>query len=162
RNPKQRPLRRRRGRRRPDAGARRRAVRKPLRRGRAPRDGARLRRRARRVSAGPFPARRAGPLSRAGPGAPRSSARPLRSRCPPGIPKQLVNTSVFDAIAKRDVLLHHPFESFGPVADFVYRAAGDPDVLAIKQTLYRTTPDSPLAESLVSAAKAGKEVTVLI
>ena len=80
----------------------------------------------------------------------------------PGIPKQLVNTSVFDAIAKRDVLLHHPFESFGPVADFVYRAAGDPDVLAIKQTLYRTTPDSPLAESLVSAAKAGKEVTVLI
>ena len=80
----------------------------------------------------------------------------------PGIPKQLVNTSLFDAIAKRDVLLHHPFESFAPVADFVYRAAHDPDVLAIKQTLYRTTPDSPIAESLVSAAKAGKEVTVLI
>lgn len=80
----------------------------------------------------------------------------------PGIPKQLVNTGIFDAIAKRDVLLHHPYESFGPVADFVYRAAGDPDVLAIKQTLYRTTPDSTLVESLVSAAKAGKEVTVLI
>jgi polyphosphate kinase len=80
----------------------------------------------------------------------------------PSIPKALVKTNIFAAIAKQDILLHHPFESFAPVVDFVYRAASDPDVLAIKQTLYRTTPDSPLAESLVSAAKAGKEVTVLI
>ncbi|HEX7081732.1 MAG TPA: polyphosphate kinase 1 [Gammaproteobacteria bacterium] len=80
----------------------------------------------------------------------------------PGIPKQLVNVNPFEAIAKADVLLHHPYESFSPVADFVYRAANDPDVLAIKETLYRTTPDSTLVESLVSAAKAGKEVTVLI
>jgi polyphosphate kinase len=80
----------------------------------------------------------------------------------PGMPKQLENANIFEAIAKRDILLHHPFESFAPVADFLYRAATDPDVLAIKQTLYRTTPDSPLAESLVSAAKSGKEVTVLI
>jgi polyphosphate kinase len=80
----------------------------------------------------------------------------------PGVPKELVNTNIFAAIDKRDILLHHPFESFTPVLDFVSRAANDPDVLAIKQTLYRTTPDSPLIESLVSAAKAGKEVTVMI
>jgi polyphosphate kinase len=80
----------------------------------------------------------------------------------PGMPKELVNKNLFEAIAARDILLHHPFESFTPVVDFVYRAANDPDVLAIKQTLYRTTPDSPLIESLVSAAKAGKEVTVMI
>lgn len=80
----------------------------------------------------------------------------------PSVPKEFVNANPFQAIAKRNILLHHPFESFGPVMDFVYRAANDPDVLAIKQTLYRTTPDSPIVESLVSAAKAGKEVTVMI
>ncbi len=80
----------------------------------------------------------------------------------PGVPKALLSSNIFEAMAERDILLHHPFESFSPVMDFVYRAASDPDVLAIKQTLYRTTPDSPLIESLVSAAKAGKEVTVMI
>jgi len=80
----------------------------------------------------------------------------------PGLPKALVNVNPFDEIAKHDLLLHHPYESFTPVMDFVSRAATDPAVLAIKQTLYRTTPDSPLVESLVSAAKSGKEVTVMI
>ncbi len=79
-----------------------------------------------------------------------------------GLPKQLLKSSLFEVFSKEDVLLHHPYESFAPVIDFVHRAATDPNVLAIKQTLYRTTPDSPIVASLVSAARAGKEVTVMI
>jgi polyphosphate kinase len=70
--------------------------------------------------------------------------------------------SLFAAIADRDILLHHPFESFGPVIDFVGRAAQDPDVLALKITLYRTEAESPIVDSLMRAALAGKEVTVSI
>lgn len=69
---------------------------------------------------------------------------------------------VFDAIAQRDHLLHHPYQSFQPVIDFLTAAAHDPNVVAIKQTIYRTGEDSELMGLLVAAAKAGKEVTVIV
>ncbi|HKJ96045.1 MAG TPA: polyphosphate kinase 1 [Gammaproteobacteria bacterium] len=81
----------------------------------------------------------------------------------PGLPSRLAHASdLFKVLRDRDVLLHHPFESFAPVVEFVRQAANDPDVLAIKQTLYRTGPDSVLVDHLVAAARAGKEVTVVI
>ena len=69
---------------------------------------------------------------------------------------------LFAEIRARDVLLHHPFDSFLPVIDFVRRAGSDPKVLAIKQTLYRTGPNSAVVDALVEAARAGKEVTVVV
>ena len=71
-------------------------------------------------------------------------------------------TRIFEAIASGDILLHHPYQSFAPVLDFVHQAAADPDVLAIKQTLYRTGAESSLVDTLVTAARAGKEVTVCV
>lgn len=69
---------------------------------------------------------------------------------------------MFSALRKRDVLLHHPYESFEPFLDFVDQAAHDPKVLAIKLTLYRVSGNSPLIRSLVSAAESGKQVTVVV
>ncbi len=81
----------------------------------------------------------------------------------PGMPQRLSHaTDIFQTLHKGDLLLHHPFESFVPVIDFLRQAAVDSKVLAIKQTLYRTGPDSAVVDALVLAARAGKEVTVVI
>ena len=81
----------------------------------------------------------------------------------PGVPERLgMGVDMFAAVRTGDVLLHHPFEAFGPVADFIKQAAADPHVLAIKQTLYRTGTDSVIVQALTEAAQTGKDVTVII
>lgn len=72
------------------------------------------------------------------------------------------DVDLFASIKKHDYLLHHPFESFGPIIDLIKQAAADGSVLAIKQTLYRTGASSPIVDALVAAAHAGKEVTVVV
>jgi len=81
----------------------------------------------------------------------------------PGLPKVLTKRyDIFAAIRKQDVLVHHPFQSFSPVVQLLQQAADDPQVIAIKMTVYRTGTDSVLLEHLLRAAQKGKEVTVVI
>ena len=84
---------------------------------------------------------------------------------PPFQPKAvaaLANKDIFSVLQRRDILLHHPFESFQTVIDFIRAAAHDPHVVVIKQTIYRVGEDSELMEALMAAARAGKEVTVIV
>lgn len=94
-------------------------------------------------------------------GSPREGLKdpPFNPRLPPTL---VTNEDMFSVIARKDLLVHHPYESFYAVTEFLHLAARDPQVLAIKQTLYRSSGDSPIIESLITAAETGKQVTAVI
>lgn len=85
--------------------------------------------------------------------------QPFKAFTPPELSDR---ASFFDHLGKRDFLLHHPYDSFNPVVNFIENAAQDPMVFAIKQTLYRTSGDSPIIEALKNASRNGKQVTALV
>lgn len=85
--------------------------------------------------------------------------KPFKTIVPPAV---RAKESLFDAIKKQDVLLHHPYCSFGTIVDFIDAAAKDPEVVAIKMCLYRTGKRSPIPQSLIEAAESGKQVTCVV
>jgi len=87
---------------------------------------------------------------------------PFRPTIPEPLKIDYRDASIFTAIRNGDILVHHPYDSFKPVVDFLQQAAYDPDVLAIKQTLYRVGRNSPIVQSLLEARQNGKEVAVLV
>ena len=85
--------------------------------------------------------------------------KPYQARLPDGVG---VGDNIFERLQQREIFIHRPFDSFGPIVDFLRQAAEDPNVLAIKQTLYRVGPNPPIVRALMKARENGKQVTVLV